>query len=64
MISMMAVSISSWRTDCSLGQARCLRDPHPGLCSPRVDETDYIRRVQEEIDALREALAFAFEASR
>ena len=26
-ISMMAVSISSWRADCSLGQARCLRDP-------------------------------------
>src|SRR3954462_7444405 len=24
---MMAVSISSWRADCSLGQARCLRDP-------------------------------------
>ena len=40
------------------------RPVHPGLCSPRVDETDYIRRVQEEIDALREALAFAFEASR
>jgi magnesium transporter len=40
------------------------RPVHPGLCSPRFDETDHIRRVQEEIDALREALAFAFEASR
>ena len=27
------------------------------------DVTDHIRRVQEEIDALREVLAFAFEAS-
>jgi magnesium transporter len=28
------------------------------------DVTDHIRRVQEEIDALREVLAFAFEASQ
>ena len=27
------------------------------------DVTDHVRRVQEEIDALREVLAFAFEAS-
>ena len=27
------------------------------------DATDHIRRVQEKIDALREVLAFAFEAS-
>lgn len=27
------------------------------------DVTDHIRRVQEEIDALREVLAFAFEAT-
>jgi magnesium transporter len=25
--------------------------------------TDHVRRIQEEIDALREVLAFAFEAS-
>jgi magnesium transporter len=28
------------------------------------DVTDHIRRVQEEIDALREVLAFAFEATQ
>jgi magnesium transporter len=27
------------------------------------DVTDHVRRIQEEIDALREVLAFAFEAS-
>jgi magnesium transporter len=35
----------------------------PTLQSLFRDVTDHVRRVQEDIDALREVLAFAFEAS-
>src|SRR3954452_20072967 len=45
---MMAVSISSWRADCSLGQARCLRDPFirvfVRLASTRPTTSDACRR--------------------
>ena len=62
---------SAAAAQCRGAAGRCL--PPAGACRGDADRpsmqplfrdvTDHVRRVQEEIDALREVLAFAFEAS-